>query len=265
MEKIIHHLSKANLSPEIATQCNRYVVRSRLHEVQAIYHKSSQQFIALFAILAQNNGSSTNKSPWPNLDFANNYFLSRPEYFSFVPHLFYSADKLPEYLVSTTNQKVQGNAVSDEVPLLNLHMVYPETSRSTSGSIYSHLLQQIAAQLCTEYPHFVYFHIEAESLLVFAFEDGQLQMGNKYRFKSKEDILFYILATANDFVHDINKVPFFYSGYLRPKTQLKNLLATYIPHLQPVPLESQVGFDVCINPEHRIYYRDVFILPICAL
>ena len=126
-------------------------------------------------------------------------------------------------------------------------------------------MSYLALVQAQQYPRFLHFQIDVDGVFICVYKNNKLQLANRFPFKAKEDILYFISAVAKNTGIELDTDLVTYSGFLRPKTALKQLLGNYIKHLKPLAISKQITFDIAINPLHQIYYTDTFILPICGL
>lgn len=205
------------------------------------------------------------EASWISLEIRNKVELVKSPGFTLVPKVVFDPPMMPTYLKDTGIElKDDANIAFDEIPFVEAMMVYESNSDADQAS-YSKLIYYLSIVQAQEHSSFMHFQIDVDGLLIVVFKDSKLHFANRFIFKAKEDILYYLVAVANNYKLNLEHVLVSYSGFLRPKTELKNLLHQYIKKLKPMELSEQLSFDLAINPVHQAYYADLFILPLCGL
>ncbi|MFY0673864.1 MAG: DUF3822 family protein [Bacteroidia bacterium] len=206
------------------------------------------------------------QAPWLNWDTRHTYKAIKSNGFALVPQMVFDSDQMPTYFKSTgLDYGEQSRLVIDEIELARTLMVYDHKGTESHNNLYACLINQLLAYQNLQSQDYIHFHLDIDSLLIVVVKGGKLQMANQFSFSAKEDILYYLAASVNNFELDLKTSPITYSGYLRPKTDLKKLLHEYFPDLKPTGVSASLNFDTCINPMHQVFYADVFTLPLCAL
>ncbi len=233
-----------------------------------MYHPESATFVALVATIGDSfkvpNLSAF--ADWTQWEKRNQIRLIKPKGFSLVPSVVFDVENLDSYLnLNGIDFSDKAHLTFDEVALEKAIMVFNHQNTGINSSNYSQLINQLSALQSQNHRDFLHLQIDIDGIFIAAFKNGKLQLANQFSFKAKEDILYYLAAVANTVDLSLENDLVTYSGYLRPKTELKKLLNQYIGNLKPVSIANLIKFDTAINPLHQVYYTDVFILPLCAL
>lgn len=94
---------------------------------------------------------------------------------------------------------------------------------------------------------FVLANLNGYHLQTIVFRDGDLKQSNVYKIKTKEDILYFILAAINDNAMPINKVLVYLTGRVTRKSAIFDLLYQHIKNLE------------FFNEIHRVRLSNVFL------
>ncbi|MGB0429826.1 MAG: DUF3822 family protein [Bacteroidia bacterium] len=226
-------------------------------------------FIALVSTLGNqfnNQTPQTLNTDWLAWEKRHSYSLLKPKGFSIIPSIAFKGENGHQYLINSGIQISNNDHISfDEIILEKAIMVFDQNGTQINSCIYAQLINQLSALQAQHNRDFLHLHIDIDGIFICAFKNSKLQLANLFTFKAKEDILYYLAATANSFGLSVDNDLVTYSGYLRPKSSLKKLLGEYIGQLKPLTIGAGIQFDTAINPIHQFYYADVFILPLCAL
>jgi hypothetical protein len=235
----------------------------------ALYHPEQAMFMALLSTIGTRFSETKiekSQAPWLNWETRHEYHAIKSKGFTLVPEMVFDPNQISAYYQSNGLEcKNENQLLIDEIELARAFMVFDHQETKVHTNLYACLINQLLAHQNLQSQDYLHFHLDIDSLLIIAVKEGKLQMANQFRFSAKEDILYYLAATANNIELDLKTTPVTYSGYLRPKTGLKKLLHEYFPDLRPTEVSNTLKYDTCINPLHQVFYADVFTLPLCAL
>lgn len=248
-------------SESLASSCTHYHIQGNHYRCSAIYHPSSQSFLALYTALQK--PTEAPKVSWLGFTYNHTETLLKPSSYTVVPKHFFKATEANRYL------ELQGLSAlfpeSTEVPLAKSYMV-AETSTGFNAqhNVQALMLNQLMAEPVASSTG-MHLHIDVDKLNIFLFDGGGLVMANSFAFASKEDILYFISASLKKNGFKPDETAFTYSGFLRPKTALMKLVLKYYPQAEPTSPHESLKFDPCFAPIAKHLYYDAFILPMCGL
>lgn len=248
-------------SESTAAACTLYQIQGEHYHCSTAFHPTSQRFLALYAAL-QKPGDSHNVQ-WLQHPFNHTEPLLKPSAYTLVPNHFFRAAQIELYL------GMQGIETKlpeyTEVSLAKSHMVCSSVAQAPSDfNVQALLLNQVMAQLLPM-QQCLHLHIDVEKINIFILVDGSLALANSFAFKSKEDILYFLSAALKKCALQKEDTPVSYSGFLRPKTALMNMVQEYFPDASPLLPPDSIKFDPCFAPIAKHLYFDAFILPVCGL
>lgn len=249
------------LSESLAATCTHYLIQGAHYRCSAVYHTASQSFLALYAAI--HKPEQLAHVSWLKYEYNHTEPLLKPSAYTIVPAHFFKADKAHQYL------ELQGlNPLfpdSTEIPLAKSYMVAEgPPDFGAPNNVQALMLNQLMAEPVASATG-IHLHVDVDKLNVFLFKEGALVMANTYSFTAKEDILYFISASLKKNGFTQQDTAFTYSGFLRPKTALLQLVLKYYPQAVPVTTHESLKFDPCFAPIAKHLYYDAFILPMCGL
>ncbi|MBI3142645.1 MAG: DUF3822 family protein [Bacteroidetes bacterium] len=208
--------------------------------------------------------SSTYAPPWLQLEFGERLAWSKGHVISLVPDVFFDGALAKDYLKQTGAPRPKHTRFS-HLEALGCYIVYEEKAM-TQGHSFGHLIDHLACTVLPFNPSFLHFHLDVDCLFLATFSNGKLFLANSFRFNTKEDILYYLVAVAEQSGIKLSEHRVSYSGFLRPTSALKRMLMEYIPDVVPIDLSiHHITFPPPITPDLQHMYADMFILPLCGL
>lgn len=250
-----------DFSESTAASCTLYQLQGEHYHCSVVFHPSSHSFLALYAAL-QKPGDAFN-APWLNHTYNHTELLLKPSAYTLVPNHFFKAAQIDQYLqMQGVETKLAEYA---EVSLAKSHMVSSGIAQVQSDyNVQAQLLNQVMIQLVPK-QQCLHLHIDVEKINIFILIDGSLALANSFAFKSKEDILYFLSAALKKCSIQKEDTAISYSGFLRPKTSLMNMVMEYFPQASPLLPPDSIKFDPCFAPIAKHLYFDAFILPTCGL
>lgn len=242
-----------------------YVIGMPGHHCRAIYDPKSRSFLALSSVLVNDDVYQAELSSihWHQWEPMVVQHYSRPKGCALVPADLYDHASAP--LILEANGITGSSSIRvDHVESPNTHLLSYPYEEVQEASVYAALLNYQFSYVVPTMDSLLHFHVNIDSIFISIIQNRQLVFSNIFSFSSKEDILYYIAATAEQFQFDLKQQQVTYSGFLRPKTQLNTLLAKYLPKLKAMSLPDDIAFDTAFNSVAQHFYGDVFILPLCG-
>ena len=235
------------------------------HHCRAIYDPKTRKFLALSSVLFDSETYETELESihWHQWEPSILKEYSRPKGYTLVPADLYEADS-SEQMLQATGIVSDQNVRIDPIDSPNAHLLSYPYNHTQESAIYAALLNYQFSYIVPKVDSLLHFHINVDSLFISIIQERQLIFSNVFSFSAKEDILYYIAASAEQFGFDLKEQSVSYSGFLRPKTKLKTLLNKFIPNLRALDISDDISFDTAFNSVAKHFYGDVFILPLCG-
>lgn len=181
--------------------------------------------------------------------FQNVYLCISNDLFTCVPNALYQKDNLTNYLKFSTKLLSTDFADVDDVDAFELKTIYiPFTNITnfiydTFGDFtYKHsvsVLCEAASNL--EETSFVLINVTDTYYELIAIKEGQMQLTNRFSYKTKEDFMYYLLFVYEQLDFDRDSIHLHIAGAINDDDARYEIAFKYIRH---VALRSYSGYDV---------------------
>lgn len=188
-----------------------------------------------------------------------------------VPKAFYSEGLKPHYFKLNFGDRKHELVYADYVSCLESYLVYsiPESWPDTLSQFnhYYHManpwLEGLLSQFKNQEGPVMAVDIEDPVIRVASLNEGSLHFFNTFRFHHNNDLLYYLIYTAEQLDIDPHGIPFYFSGNLFENSERFKMFYRYIryPKLLPKPVNLSNSLKLKELPEH--YFYNLLAMPLC--
>lgn len=106
--------------------------------------------------------------------------------------------------------------------------------------------------------------IEEDVLYIAVRKEGRIVFFNSFCFKTREDLIYYLLFISNRFGVDVEKSPFYFCGYLYKNSDLFRIITQYIGDVRFLERPHLYEYIPEIEEAPSQLYFNLFAAPLCA-
>ncbi len=215
--------------------------------------------------------SELTNEPMLEWNFQNFTLISSSSKATLVPSPFYSEDLKSHYFklnfVEAKDELIYSDYVSslDSYLVYSIHQSWPETFSQFNHCyhIANPWLEGLLSQFKNEDGAVMAVDIEDPVIRVASLNNGSLQFFNTFRFYHNNDLLYYLMYTAEQLEIDPHALPFYFSGNLFENSERFKMLYRYIryPKLLPRPVNISYSLKLKELPQH--YFYNLLAMPLC--
>ena len=145
-----------------------------------------------------------------------------------VPAALYREDKKEQYLDFLGLKKENSVVCADYIEIADLYNVY-YTSDKESRHPTSVLLENLIKEnLERTDDNRIYLNVKDQHFEMFVLKGAKLLFYNTFRFKTKEDFLYFLLFSMEQLHLDAETVPVYFLGMIEEGSQIAELVARYV-------------------------------------
>jgi hypothetical protein len=253
--KDLNNLNESHLSIQLSLDGFSFcIINKTLNEVIALY-----------------DYSFLNKSPSPekHLDnvvevFKKEKLLQRRyhsvnithvnELSSLIPNVFFVPEQIKSYIKHSSkvfkndyivhDPLVNHDMINVYIPFVNINNFLLERFGAFE---YKHSSTVLVDNLMNTYkfserPH-MFVHICDEHFEIVIIANGKLLLHNSFKYKTKEDFIYYVLFTTEQLKLDPEKFELIFSGKVDKKSDLYEIAYTYIRNVSLIEIRSKFSFQ----------------------
>ncbi len=100
---------------------------------------------------------------------------------------------------------------------------------------------------------YVQINVNSNSFDIGIYKDDKFQMQNTYFFDNKNDFIYYVLNTLNQYDIKLNKAYINFTGFVEKDTEFYYFIHQYLPKINFLKLNNGLAFDFKDVEEHLFY------------
>ena len=148
-----------------------------------------------------------------------------------VPAPLYQEDKKEKYLDFLGVNKENQVVCSDYIEVADIYNVYcvPKSEKNAPRHATSVLLENLIKENSerTDDPR-IYLNVKDQHFEMFVLKGAKLLFYNTFRFKTKEDFLYFLLFSMEQLKLDAEIVPVYFMGMIMEDSKIVELVSRYI-------------------------------------
>jgi len=195
--------------------------------------------------------------------------------FTIVPEEIFNKHHLKSYLSQVTRIQ-DDHAVAmcrlnnlDSTIVYSVEKVVMDVAKSYfPGARHLHIISPLIMQAFQHTQnhtgHQVFIHVGNGILGMILFKGNALILANTYRFESNQDFLYQALSIYDQFKLDPETVPLILTGRVQKKSELYELMQTYIRKIEFKQSPSYYHYGPTFQDVNFHYYHDLLSIKLCV-
>jgi len=204
----------------------------------------SALFSASGGLLAEAFSRKIENEPWLNTVFRKVHILMAASAYTLVPEALYKESARERYLSFVTNLSDNTLVLSQYVHTAEAWLVFAPDSQLTDACLHyfpDARIQHRSGALAESVLPGIKRNPGANQVLVFVrselfdilvVKEGKLRYLNSFRWKTKEDLTYYLVFVLDQLSLNPENVPLILSGDIHPDSDLFGLLSRYVRHIR---------------------------------
>ena len=145
-----------------------------------------------------------------------------------VPAAFYQENKKEKYLDFLELKKENYAVCADYIELADMYNVYYSSKKDSRHPTSVLLENLIKENLERTDDNRIYLNVRDQHFEMFVLKGAKLLFYNTFRFKTKEDFLYFVLFTMEQLHLDNETVTVYFLGMIEEGSQVAELVARYV-------------------------------------
>jgi hypothetical protein len=212
---------------------------------------------------------------WLQKDFAQTLVTVVTEKYTLVPTALLQEASKKEHLAFNHQRSEKLEAVSDKLQQLDAHIVYgisvpvksiihtyfPKAVIKHYGSCW---LDQQLSQHKHQEDALLLMSIQSTHMEITLLKSGRLHYFNTFRYKTAEDLTYYLLFVCEQLDLDPNSIPLQLYGELEKQSQIYDYLYKYVRHISFGKRNEHIRLSPAINQLPPHYYHHLLHQHLCV-
>lgn len=270
-------------SKDISSRCSLYLMQTAAHWVFAAFDPKKRSFVMLQSVQRSaqtiydyHRALNELKEAHPLLSYPYHkvFFISSHRGAALVPQALWSDDteealyrlsyplSAGDHLHRNLLQHLESYAIFPAELYLErgLKEHYPEAQIVHTATPF---LEGFLVQFREEEEPVMLTEVDAQRMTVSVLKKGKLQLYNTFRYRSREDFLYYLLFVGEQGGMNPNRHRFYFSGFIYRHSELFHLVQKYIREAELVPRLPQFNYSPALKEAPQHLYNLIYSMPLC--
>ncbi|POY37804.1 hypothetical protein C3K47_04525 [Solitalea longa] len=191
-----------------------------------------------------------------------------------IPNEYFEQKNLNDY-VSLNFSKKEGRVMTNDIPSLNATQIFTLNEKIEQiihkyfeGALIffegTPLLEGLIRQSSHTEKQLLYIHVVKNCLQMAVFDNGKLQLYNRFEYRSAEEFIYFPLYVCNTLGLDPKDLHVFMLGAIRPGDDSYRLIHEHFRRISFGELSKELFFSKVMTqiPQHRFY--SLLNIELCA-